>query len=118
MNLRPLGPEPAVGFAAGVAPARKVSDAVDISRGQGASCPPGVTPYEAGYAPDRVSVGRAEGRLVLPERLLSIQQVAERLGVCRATVYAMVERGELPAVRIASAVRIHPDDLSTFLSRR
>lgn len=68
----------------------------------------GGNPAEAG------SPGSA--RLILPERLLTVRDVAERLGVCRATVYAMVERGELPAVRIASAVRVHPADLAAFLS--
>jgi excisionase family DNA binding protein len=57
-------------------------------------------------------------RVVLPEKLLTIREVAERLGVCRATVYAMVERGALPAVRIGSAVRVHPADLQALVARR
>ncbi len=38
---------------------------------------------------------RGPTRVVLPEKLLTVREVAERLGVCRATVYAMVERGRL-----------------------
>ena len=52
----------------------------------------------------------ADVRVVLPEKLLTVREVADRLGVCRATMYAMVERGELPAVRIGAAVRVDPAD--------
>ncbi len=48
------------------------------------------------------------------EELLSIADVADRLGVCRATVYRMVWRGELPHVRIGSAIRIRPSDLQVL----
>jgi predicted transcriptional regulator len=37
---------------------------------------------------------------VLAERLLSVRDVAERLGICRAAVYAMVDRKDLPHMRI------------------
>ena len=50
--------------------------------------------------------------------LLSVRQVAARLGVSTATVYALVERGGLPHVRISNAIRVLPGDLATFLSAR
>ncbi len=118
MNLRPLGPEPGVGFADEVAPERKGSDSMDISGAAGGSNPRDGTPYEAEQAPDRAAIGRGADRLLLPERLLTIRDVAARLGVCRATAYAMVERGELPVVRIGSAVRVHPADLQALVVRR
>jgi excisionase family DNA binding protein len=118
LNLRPLGPEPALGFADEVAPSRKGSDALDISGGPEVPCPPGPTPYETEHAPDRAAVGRAAARVVLPEQLMTVREVAFRLVVCRATVYAMVERGELSHVRVAGSVRIHPEDLDAFLARR
>jgi len=34
---------------------------------------------------------------------LTIPEVAERLRVCRATVYRLVAEGRIPAVRISSA---------------
>src|SRR5882757_1332412 len=33
------------------------------------------------------------------ERLLTVKEVAARLGVCRATAYELCERGELPHIR-------------------
>ncbi|WP_082207215.1 helix-turn-helix domain-containing protein [Corallococcus macrosporus] len=48
-------------------------------------------------------------------RLLTVREVAERLGVCRATVYRMCERGEVPHVRISNAMRIDAEALERFL---
>jgi hypothetical protein len=42
--------------------------------------------------------------------------VAERLAVCTATVYALVERVEIRRLRVSNAIRVHPDDLGTFLA--
>jgi excisionase family DNA binding protein len=49
-------------------------------------------------------------------RLLTVREVAERLAVCTATVYALVERGEIRHVRVSNAIRIHPDDLGAFIT--
>jgi excisionase family DNA binding protein len=38
--------------------------------------------------------------------LLTVKEVAEILRVCTATVYSMVERGELKHVRVSNAIRI------------
>jgi len=48
-------------------------------------------------------------------RLLTVREVAERLAVCAATIYALVERGEIRHLRISNAIRIHPDDLEAFI---
>ena len=51
-------------------------------------------------------------------RLLRVREVAEQLGVCNATVYRLVESGELPHVRIVNSIRIRPDDLERLLEER
>ncbi|MGC4116987.1 MAG: helix-turn-helix domain-containing protein [Myxococcales bacterium] len=48
-------------------------------------------------------------------RLLTVRDVAERLGVCTATVYALVDRGELAHVRVSNAIRIEPAALEAYL---
>lgn len=50
--------------------------------------------------------------------LISLAEVAKRLGVCRATAYSLVERGELPHVRISNAIRVSPADLAAFVAAR
>jgi excisionase family DNA binding protein len=47
--------------------------------------------------------------------LLTVKQVAARLGVAAATVYGLCERRELHHVRVANAIRVSPDDLRAFL---
>ena len=41
-----------------------------------------------------------------PQKLLTVKEVAQRLGQSRFTIYRKIERGELPAVRIGAGVQI------------
>jgi len=50
--------------------------------------------------------------------LLSVRQVAARLGVCTATVYALCARGALSCVRVLNAIRVAPGDLEAFVEGR
>ena len=59
-------------------------------------------------------VRKSEG-VVDAVRLLTVREVAERLAVCTAMVYALCERGELRHLRISNAIRVHPDDLEAFI---
>ena len=54
----------------------------------------------------------------VPERLLTVRAVAERLGVCTATVYSLCRDGKLDHVRIANAIRITPSALAALIARR
>jgi excisionase family DNA binding protein len=59
-------------------------------------------------------------RLVNPleEPLLSVREVAHALSVAPYTVYALCDRGELPHVRVSSAIRVRPVDLQAFVRSR
>jgi excisionase family DNA binding protein len=61
-------------------------------------------------------VVRKSEALVGVGRLLTIREVAARLAVCAATVYALVERGEIRHLRASNAIRVHPDDLEAFIT--
>ena len=49
-----------------------------------------------------------------PPGLLTIPQVAEYLGVCRAHVYKLINNG-LPVIRLGRLVRIHMTSLQRWL---
>ena len=42
-------------------------------------------------------------------------EVARFLRLSRATIYRLVERGELPALRIGNSIRFHPEELNDRL---
>jgi len=48
-------------------------------------------------------------------RLLTVRQVAERLSVSRATVYALVSSAAIPHVRISNAIRVRQTSLEPCL---
>ena len=47
--------------------------------------------------------------------LLRVRDVAKLLGLCHATVYRLVERGELPAFRLGNSIRFHLEELNDRL---
>ena len=49
------------------------------------------------------------------EKLLTPEQVAERLQVTELTVYGWLRRGRLPALKLGRLWRIRQDDLEAFL---
>src|SRR6202040_2407428 len=48
--------------------------------------------------------------------LLTARQVAERPGVCTATVYGLIEGGVLTHIRVSNAIRVAPIDLSAYIA--
>jgi excisionase family DNA binding protein len=52
------------------------------------------------------------------DNLLSVRQVAERLGVSTAAVYKLCDRGELLHVRVLNVIRVVPEDLAAFVGAR
>jgi excisionase family DNA binding protein len=49
---------------------------------------------------------------------LSIQAVADRLAVSRATIYRLVHAGELSPIRVMSSPRFRPEDVEAYLERQ
>jgi excisionase family DNA binding protein len=50
--------------------------------------------------------------------LLTIQETAEHLGVSLETVRRRISSGELRIIRDRRIIRIHPDDLESFIAIR
>lgn len=52
------------------------------------------------------------------EQLLSVEAVADYLGIHRITVYRLLERGELASVRAGRAHRIPESSLRAYVDRQ
>lgn len=53
--------------------------------------------------------------LTRPERGLKVSEVAARLSCAESTIYGLVDRGALPAVRLGSAIRVLESALNDWL---
>ncbi len=56
-------------------------------------------------------------RTPIVEGLLTYDQAGKLLGVTGRTVWTLVQRGGLPAVRFGHSVRIDPADLRAFIEQ-
>ncbi len=65
----------------------------------------------------KVGCSTHPGRTQLPStpRLRTPKEIAERLGVGRETIYRLVERGQLQAVRVGSLLRFRDEDVEAYL---
>jgi len=52
------------------------------------------------------------------EKLLTPEQVAERLQVTVQTIYTWMRSGYLPSVKMGRLWRIHPNDLEEFIKQQ
>lgn len=50
--------------------------------------------------------------------LLSPREVAERLGVCRDTVYALIRKGDIPSCKFGGSVRVPAVALHAVITAR
>jgi len=48
-------------------------------------------------------------------RLLRASEVADRLGISLTFSYLLMQRGEIPTVRLGRAVRVRPSDLEQYI---
>jgi excisionase family DNA binding protein len=51
------------------------------------------------------------------QNLLSLSEVAERLNISLITVRRLIERGELPSLKIGKVRRVKPADLEAYLRK-
>ena len=51
------------------------------------------------------------------EKLLLLEDVADRLGVSLSTVRRLCQRGEMTRIKVLGSVRIAPSDLTAYLVR-
>jgi len=54
---------------------------------------------------------------MMERKLLKVQEVADRLGICRSKAYMLVASGEIPSVRIGRNRRVASDVLDEWISR-
>jgi len=50
-------------------------------------------------------------------RLLKAKEVADILQVSRSMAYRMMQRGEIPTIRVGSSVRVRGSDLEVFIKK-
>ncbi len=111
-NLRPPGPELLSGSWDSVAPHGASSHPLDITSDSDPARPLNGRPdkpCDAGFVPT-VSP-RFRRKLILPERLLSIREAAERLNISRASLYKLCAQNQVAHVRVGNAIRFAPEDL-------
>jgi len=64
------------------------------------------------------SLAKAHQPRQMPERvLLTVEEVAERLGIGRTMVFRLVKEGEIESVRIGRLRRIHIDAVNAYAAR-
>jgi excisionase family DNA binding protein len=51
------------------------------------------------------------------ERLMTVADAAHFLAISRRQVYVLLERRELPAVRVGTRIRLIPSELAAYLER-
>jgi len=55
--------------------------------------------------------------MTAPKLLLTVEEAAERLGIGRTLVFALLRNGELHSVQIGRLRRIRPADLEAYTAR-
>jgi excisionase family DNA binding protein len=51
------------------------------------------------------------------ERLLTVNEIADRLAISRDTVYRLVRSGDLHTVRVGERLRFRPPEIDAYLER-
>jgi excisionase family DNA binding protein len=71
--------------------------------------------HGAADPPEDLPQGRKEGRVMTDQRLLTPEQVADRLQISRVTVMDYLRKGRLKGHRVGKLWRVKEEDLEAFL---
>lgn len=52
-----------------------------------------------------------------PRLLLTVEEAAERIGICRSNMFKLIRRGEVQSVKVGRLRRVTPDALEDFVRR-
>ena len=52
-----------------------------------------------------------------PRLLLTVEEAAERIGICRSNMFKLIRRGEIQSVRVGRLRRVTPEALEDFVRR-
>jgi excisionase family DNA binding protein len=95
----------------GVAPGGSASQPRDLVQARGGAGSDAVAPVgPGGTVSGAPAVRDSESR-----SLLTVAEVARRLGVCRATIYRICRSGRLGHVRVSNAIRVRENALAAYL---
>jgi excisionase family DNA binding protein len=74
---------------------------------------------ELAEVPDAASVtADATSQVERPPRLLlTVEEAAERIGICRSNMFKLIRRGEVQSVKVGRLRRVTPDALEDFVRR-
>ena len=119
MNLRPPGPERAPDESHSVSSGGIASQEPEITGDAELAASDGVAESGCVETPFGAPVVRRIGPDPGPhERLLTVREVAARLGVCTALIYRLCARDELAVLRIGGALRFYPKSIESFVARK
>jgi excisionase family DNA binding protein len=114
LNQRPLAPQANPERVARVAAGGSASQPHDFVDCRGGPESHGVAPN----GPGGTDFGAPAVRDFQSGSLLTVAEVARRLGVCRATAYRICRAGQLGHVRVSNAIRVPENALVAYLFGR
>jgi len=119
LNLRPPGPERAPDESHSVSSGGIASQEPEITGDAELAASDGVAESGCVETPFGAPVVRRIGPDPGPhERLLTVREVAARLGVCTALIYRLCAWDELAVLRIGGALRFYPKSIESFVARK
>ena len=70
---------------------------------------------ELGAAPPTISIAHPSERA--PRLLLTVEEAAERIGICRSNMFKIIRQGDIESVKVGRLRRVTPAALEDFVRR-